>query len=79
MTQIKKIYWILIISAFSYLNAFAADPPPVGGDPTGSGGTPIGGGAPLTDGYVILICIVLLYGFYKYYASAKKSILKINI
>lgn len=65
MTLRKKILLLTLISLGLMVSplAFAADPPPVGGDPTEApGGTPIGGGAPVGSGLVLVIGMGLAYG-----------------
>jgi len=79
MTLRKKIFTPLIVSLILIVSSsvFAGDPPPVGGDPGSDPlGTPIGGSAPVGEGYLLIIGIVLLYAFYKYYMITKKSIVK---
>ena len=74
MTLKKKIIFPLVIGLglLMSLNAFAGDPPPVGGDPSHDpGSTPIGGSAPIGEGYLITIGIVLLYGTVKYFSYNK--------
>lgn len=70
ITLKKKIIFPIVIGfgLLMSLNAFAGDPPPyVGDNPIGTGATPIGGSAPIGEGYLITIGIVLLYGAVKYY------------
>ena len=65
--------FILVLTLFVSLSAFAQDPPPPPGDAS-SGGGPIGGSAPVGGGLAVMAVLSLSFAAWKKYSVSRSDL-----